>query len=560
MIGRRYVAWLAVLGLVSLSACPVSSPGGGSKRRYTKAPTASDLEGVQLVTLDIEMSGPAAKRFGDPAPYSLTEVEQAVIADLADEPMTHSPGLSRMVRELASTTPDRINVPPSLVDGLMAWAGLVDPPPRLVVVEMPEDRHQCFRRLAPGCRSAVDSLVEQVRMTRPQTAPLDVGVGVVGLPDGRTRMMVAVLERAVQLEPLPTAVGREGSVTVAGRLLGPRSGPRVEVVNPGGRWHEVPASVSVDGRFTARVDCNEGSGAYQVEVLAEGSHGPEVAANFPVHCGVVPPDAITVVAEQLDPSVTAEQIARANFLYLNEERQARGLPALSWDPAAAVVAHGHSFDMHEHGFVGHRSPTTGDVTGRFSAAGLQGVVIRENVARGYGPRGIHDSLMRSPGHRINMLADDVTHVGVGVVVGAAETDVPGAPRPVFATQNFYRKPGAGAPTKNLGPALQGRIDKRRREAGLAAVNWGAALGEVAQRNAEAIGRGRQPPKDFEAKVFALGYDSVQSHRLSSIDFEALAGVELWNTPVLEAGLGVVRTRERGGGEGFLAVVLVVTRE
>ncbi len=554
--GRGAGAWVLAL----LCACPGSPSDGMRGRRSTKTPTASDLEGVELTTIEVQLSGRGASRYGEPMPHPLTEVEQAVLDALAGDPMTHSIALSRMVRELASTTPDRINVPPSLVDGLMAWAGLVDPPPRLVVVEMPEDRHGCYRRVAPSCRGVVDSLVEQVRMTRPQVEPLDFGVGVVGLPDGRTRMMVAVLERTVQLEPLPTAVGRQGSVTVAGHLLGPRTEPRVEVVGPGGRWHAASTSVSVDGRFSARVDCAEGSGAYQVEVLANGSHGPEVAANFPVYCGASPPQTMTVLAEHLDASVTADQIARANFLYLNEERANRGLPPLTWDAKAAGIAYRHSLDMYENGFVGHQSPTSGDVSGRFDAAGMRGSVIRENVARGYGPRGIHDSLMHSPGHRVNMLAQDVTHVGVGVIVGPPETDVPGAPRPVFATQNFYRKPGAGAPTRDMGPALQGRIDERRREAGLAAVTWDAALGELAQRNAEAAGRGRALPKDFEAKVFALGYGSVQSYSLSSVDFDALARAELWNEPAFEAGLGVVRTRQRGGDEGFLAVVLVATRE
>jgi uncharacterized protein YkwD len=44
------------------------------------------------------------------------------------------------------------------------------------------------------------------------------------------------------------------------------------------------------------------------------------------------------------------------------------------------------------------------VEDRFRRAGIVNAVLRENVARGYGPRGIHQSLMMSPGHRINILA------------------------------------------------------------------------------------------------------------------------------------------------------------
>lgn len=558
--GGRLRAALAGAGLVLvLAACP-SATVGGSARRHAQPPSEDDRQGIELLEVEIELTTPAAERYGGAVDHALSDAEQAVADAMADLPMMHLPALSRMVRELAATTPDRLNVPPALVDGLMARAGLVDPPPRLVVVEMPTDPQGCHRQITPGCQDAVVSLVDQVRASMPDAEAIAYGVGVVGLADGRTRMMVAVLERGVELEPFPVAVGRTGSVTLAGRLLGPRSEPRIEVVGPGGRSTAIVPRVAANGELSARVTCEDGRGAHQVEVLAEGPHGIEVVANFPVYCGARPPDRVTVVVEQLDGSVTAEQIARANFLHLNEERRARGLPPLQWAPEAAAIAHGHSGDMLEHGFVGHTSPTTGDATARFQAAGLRSAIIRENVARGYGPKGIHDSLMNSPGHRVNILATDVTHVGVGVVVGPPETEVPGAPRIVFATQNFFRMPGAGAPAKDLGPALQARVDARRKELGLPPVRWSDELSAVAERNAEASARGRAAPKDWQERVFALGYAAVESHSLSSIDYEALVGVELWTLPVLEAGVGVVRTKDPGGGEGFLAVVLVAERE
>lgn len=551
---------LALASLLVLGACP-SSPGGGGARRDTRPPSASDLEGIELVSLDITPSGPAASRYGAPVQHALTDIEQAVVTAVADLPVTHTPALSRMVRELAATAPDRNTVPPALVDGLMAWAGLVDPPPRLVLVELPEDPEGCHRRMAPGCRPAVASLVEQVRSTLPdqEQGPIVFGVGVTALRGGSTRMMVAVLERAVELEPLPVAVGRSGSFSLAGRLLGARTKPWVEVIGPGGRSTTLPAPVAANGRFGVRVGCNDGPGAYQIEVMAEGRYGVEVAANFPVFCGMSPPASIAVVVEALDPAVSAEQLARANFLFLNEERRARGLPPLAWAEDAAAVAVAHSEDMLAHGFVGHTSPTTGEVTARFRAAGLQPVIIRENVARGYGPKGIHESLMNSPGHRVNILATDVTHVGVGVVVGQPETDVAGAPRPLFATQNFYRMPGAGAPTKDLGPALQGRVDEARKARSLAPVRWNEQISAIAQRLADARAKGRPEPKGWHEEVGALGFASVESIILSSVDFDAIVKAELWPTLVHDVGLGVVRVKARGGGEEFLAVVLVAER-
>lgn len=559
MSARRNALRGLALACVGLAVgCP-STPGGGPRHRSAQAPSASDLEGIALVSLRVQPRGPAATKYGARTEHALTEIEAAVVAAVADLPVTHAPALSRMVRQLALATPDRNTVPPALVDGLMAWAGLVDPPPRLVMVELPHDPEGCHQRMAPGCRPAVTSLVEQVRATLPESGPIALGVGVVALPDGSTRMMVAVLEQAVELEPLPVSVGRSGSFALAGRLLGGRTKPWVEVVGPSGHATTLPTTVAASGRFAARVGCADGTGAYQIEVMAEGRYGVEVAANFPVYCGTTPPDDITVVVEALDPSVTAEQIARANFLYLNEERRARGLPPLEWAEDAAAIAHAHSEDMLAHGFVGHTSPTTGDVTARFRAARLEPSIIRENVARGYGPKGIHESLMNSPGHRVNILATDVTHVGVGVVVGQPETDVAGAPRPLFATQNFYRAPGAGAPTKDLGPALQTRVDEARRQQGKGAVRWNDALSAIAQRLADARGRGRPEPKGWHDEVGALGFASVESVVLSSADFDAIVRAELWPTLEHDVGLGVVRSKAEGGGEEFLAVVLVAER-
>lgn len=549
-----------LLGLGGLTGCPSSTAGGGA-RRHAQEPSRSDLEGIELRAMKVQTDAPPVEDYGASVEHALSESEQAVAAAMAELPLTHLPALSRMTRALARHAPSQNTMPPSLVDGLMAWSGLPDPQPRLIVVEMPDDPTGCHRRIVAGCEPAVASLVEQVGLTLPDAQPLLFGVGVVPLDGGATRMLVAVLERAVELAPLPVGVERRGHVSLQGRLLGARTRPRLDVVGPSGQWRSFDVGLAADGRFSARVECVDGPGAYQIEVLADGAYGPEVVANFPVYCGVDPPDAIAMEVELLEPSVSAEQLARANFLYLNEERQRRGLPPLSWDPKAAQIAARHSRDMADNGYVGHRSPTTGEVMDRFDAAGVDVVAVRENVARGYGPKGIHESLMGSPGHRVNMLATDVTHVGVGVVVGEPETDMPGAARPILATQNFVRMPQTDVPVRDLVPTLRARVDARRTEEGLPAIGWDDQLSAIAQRFANAVGRGRPPPDGYDEAVFALGYTGVVSHRLSSPDFDALARAKLWSESMEHAGLGVVRTKARGeSSEGFMAVILVAERE
>jgi uncharacterized protein YkwD len=280
-----------------------------------------------------------------------------------------------------------------------------------------------------------------------------------------------------------------------------------------------------------------------------------VAAIFPIFCGTQPPRSLRVTLEELDPRVSADQVARAIFHYLDEERRMRGLPPLEWDDRAAAVAEEHSLDMVRHGYVGHRSPRTGDVRDRFERARIRGTVVRENVARGYGPKGIHDSLMNSPGHRVNIVAEDVSHVGIGVVIADPETNVPGAPRPVFATQNFFRKPGAGAPSdEQLVPTMHARVDAVRKDARLPPATWDPGLDAIALRVAQAYARGRQPGR-FDAEVFDLGYEAVQTHRVESPDYDALATLDVWNEQSLHAGVGIVPVG-RGDDRRFLMVVLI----
>jgi hypothetical protein len=167
--------------------------------------------------------------------------------------------------------------------------------------------------------------------------------------------------------------------------------------------------------------------------------------------------------------------------------------------------------------------------------------------------------MNSPGHRVNIVATDVSHVGIGVVIAAPETDVPGAPRPVFATQNFFRKPGAGAPNdEELVPTMRVRVDAARKAARLPPATWDAGLDAIALRVARAHARGRTPGR-FDAEVFDLGYRSVETHRVESPDFEALATIDVWKQRPLHGGIGIVPVG-RGDDRRFLMVVLVAVPE
>jgi uncharacterized protein YkwD len=449
-------------------------------------------------------------------------------------------------------------MPPTLIDGLMAWHGIADPQPAVIVVEVVGSEHGCDRELAPECEEAVAALVDEVvRSLGKGRWRVGVGVGVVE-GGARTRMMVGVVERTVELEPMAIELPGDGKVALRGKLLGRRTQPRVERVDPSGKWSRIPAVVGNDGSIQADLRCDAGRGVYQVEILADGETGPEVVANFRLFCASERKREIEFSYERVGPKVTVADVVRGNFDLLNEEREARGLQILAWDEPAAAVAQAHSQDMLASGFVGHVSPTTGDATKRFRKAGITGIVVRENVARGYGPKGIHESLMNSPGHRANLLADDVTHVGIGVVFGEPESTAANAPRPVFLTQNFYAKPGADAPS-NPSAALRTKVDQIREDHSLAKAGWHAGLGKLAQQRAEAIA-GKGPAMDdeeYRAKLTGLGLESVEQHQVSGGSFASLVELELWTQIDAKAklGIGVAQVDEKQGG-GLLLLILV----
>lgn len=537
--------------------------GGGGGVLADGATTApARIAGLAIEARQVRLSTAAASRYGAPASHELTAAETRIVAGLASDALRPEPGLSKAARELARTSPDRNNVPAGLIDGIMAWVGLVDPAPRLAVIDLPAEGGPCAAEISPSCEEAIAAIVKATQdgLVAAGSGSRWVGAGTATIAGGATRIVVAVSERAVQIDPIASQWPQNGKLRLHGRLLGQRSKPSIEVIAPDGKWTTLRARTSRN-EFTADVTCDRGRGAYQVEVLAEGAYGPEVVANFPVHCGTAPPGTLRFEIETVGPDVSAADVARSNFAALNNTRARQGLAPLQWDNAAAAVAEGHSRDMAQNGFVGHTSPRTGDVEQRFARAGVTTAVLRENVARGYGPRGIHDSLMASPGHRVNILADDVTHVGIGAVIGAPESSAADAPRPIFVTQNFYTRLGEDVPDDPVA-ALRTRVDGKRQAGGLAPITWAQPLFPAAQALAEGVAAGKKAAarKQYEKDVAGLPFKSVVMHEVLAPSFVSLDGLALWKEALAGMSLGVGVKQIAGGANAGSIVVIVLVGE
>jgi uncharacterized protein YkwD len=539
---------LAAAAIALTTACPPETAP-------TRSPGSVDAaKGIELIQLRYQPRTVAASSYGEAVEHRLTEIEAKLLESVAGGNFVHDPALSRMTRDLAASTPSRLDMPPGLVDGLLAWNGLADAPPQVLVVEISEG--ECAQRVGPKCSEPLEALAEEVRAVLPEAGShvrLGIG-GAVGVGE-RTRLMVTLIDRAFELQQPISVVQRAGArFTVRGRLVGPRREPELHVVDPDGRWRKVPGTVGSDGSLSATLNCPSRRGAIKVEVLAQGPFGPEVAANFPVLCGVGRGTDLAFTVERVREGVSSDTLARENFHALNEARVEFGLPALVWDDRAAGAALAHSEDMIRSGFVGHVSPTTGDATHRLARAGIANVTVRENVARGYGPRSIHESLMGSPGHRANIVARDVTHVGIGVAVGDPESSDGDSPRPIFLTQKFYAQPGADAPA-DLRAGMRSAVDARGRTDGFA-LRWDDRLSAMAQSHADGLAGGGTgiDPDELRTRIAALGLPSVTQHQVESGSFRALVQLDLW--PTLQArrvGYGIARVR---GNDAIMLVIFV----
>ncbi|MGM0846203.1 MAG: CAP domain-containing protein [Bacillota bacterium] len=98
----------------------------------------------------------------------------------------------------------------------------------------------------------------------------------------------------------------------------------------------------------------------------------------------------------------------------NGERKKNGLPALKPHSELSNVARIKSEDMVEHNYFAHTSPTYGSPFEMMENFGVDYSTAAENIAAGQdSPQEVVQAWMDSPGHRKNIMNNQVTHIGVG---------------------------------------------------------------------------------------------------------------------------------------------------
>ena len=172
-----------------------------------------------------------------------------------------------------------------------------------------------------------------------------------------------------------------------------------------------------------------------------------------------------------DSAVQAEE--RAMFDRLNRDRAKQKLAALRFDARLSDIARHHSADMRDHGFFEHASPRTGNLENRLDAAGYLFLRARENLSEAPDVEQSEDGLLASPHHYENIMADDITHVGIGIVHGGVQD-----PRNLTVTQVFAAPVDAEPPARAESELIR-RMESARSKLGAKPAQRDTQLGELA---------------------------------------------------------------------------------
>jgi hypothetical protein len=165
---------------------------------------------------------------------------------------------------------------------------------------------------------------------------------------------------------------------------------------------------------------------------------------------------------------------------VNRDRQKNKLPPLAYDERLADAARAHSADMKQHHFFDHNSPTWGNLEQRLARAGYLYVTSRENLAEAPNIDEAELGLLRSPHHYENLMALDITSIGIGIVKGG-----PNDARNLAVTQ-IFATPGKSESLTEAGRSVERTIQAERGKAAMAELPRLARLDALARRHLDGM--------------------------------------------------------------------------
>ncbi len=261
------------------------------------------------------------------------------------------------------------------------------------------------------------------RFARDQARPRGpTHLGVALTQRGPEWALVAIYSRrTVALPPLPLVLPKRGM-----RVRGvSRAIPKLRayLLGPvGARPHgpvrslEVQSTGTAGRHFTLDLPAPTGRGHYLLQVVQDGSRGPEVAAHWAFRVGKVrqswPPPAPRGV----------DNTEQAALGLLHALRDREDLAPLQGQAELQSAARAHAQAMCAAQITAHTLPGGEAPNVRARRAGYEGRV-HENVARAKSVAQAHQNLALSPRHRMNLLNATATHIGLAVVAAPAKDGV-----------------------------------------------------------------------------------------------------------------------------------------
>jgi hypothetical protein len=392
--------------------------------------------------------------------------------------------------------------------------------------------------------SAGDSWHELVK-TLPNNVPLT-RYGICVSPAGRSAAVVLGNMEA-SYGSIQRVFDPGQSVTLKGEIATRFKNAMVFLTKPDGKVdHKNLPGRSFDETFLFTEP-----GSYRLEVMADGAQGPAIVINLPLYVGVPEPIARGGSAEVVDPDVAEPRLLEL----LNQSRAKAGARPLRSDTELLEIARSHSEDLADHHFFAHVSPSTGTPEDRARRAKVLVSNFGENIGIGATPEDVHEGLMNSPGHRMNMLLPDYTHVGIAAEKGDGS---------LVVTMNFARRPDpASVPTSSA--QVEAWVRDLRSQRGLKPYEPDPVYRGGAQSGADTLASGAEPKEVGEAVEAGLvrEVNRLRSSRPSAciLHLELLELAQLATIPALlspDLGRLGVGTRVHEDGKGKrLSTVLVL---
>jgi uncharacterized protein YkwD len=176
---------------------------------------------------------------------------------------------------------------------------------------------------------------------------------------------------------------------------------------------------------------------------------------------------------QAPATPAVHSLERQMFERVNRDRAKNNLSPLVFDSKLSDIARSHSSDMVDNHFFDHESPRFGILDARLHRAGYLFKAARENLAEAPTVDESENGLLKSPHHYENLMATDITHIGIGIIKRGVQD-----PRNLTVTQ-IFATPGKRESDLEAMQTVSQAITRARQKTGFSVLKREVRLDQLA---------------------------------------------------------------------------------